>query len=93
MALKGAAYYLGGQARTSFEVDALTNIHSNFTNARKTGAALQSKEENLAAGVHLLIPLSKHNEPSRVAVSHAEKLIITNTQTTRQFPSYILRRI
>lgn len=62
-------HYPGGQARTSFGVDALTNIHSNFTDARKTGAALRSKERNLAAGVHLLIPLSKHNEPSSAVVS------------------------
>lgn len=89
MALRKGALSRGGQARTSFGVDALTNIHSNFTDARKTGAALRRKRD-LAAGVHLLIPLSKHNEPSFAVVSRAEKLIITNTQNEQTDPKLYL---
>lgn len=89
---KGAARYLRGKHELLLEVDALTNIHSNFTAAWKTGAALQPWGENLAAGVHLLIPWSEHNEPwSAVAVNCAEKAIIINTQTSKQFSSYISR--
>lgn len=74
-------------ARTSFEVDALINIHSNFANARKMGAVLQSREKTLRQVIHLLISFNKHNKLNTVAMSRTEKVIIANTHKRSQIVS------